>query len=230
MAVRAYLSTLSKRWPIERQEAEHATKTPGWPGDVIVYRDKLSSRALMAHSVSSLKERASLLRPSSRRDGEVIYVASLAVLAIGANDFMDVCAAALARGAAIVAHEDKVTILPNSKPEQMRDALAFFIHSKRRFERKKGEAGKAGAAASATKRAADAKRRVELIREDWGKRDVPMAELLKRAGRKIKGRRDVVPMSHITAARELGRRRDAQREHDFRLEQEARRRAESGDG
>jgi hypothetical protein len=78
LSVRAYLSNLSPRWPFERQEADHATHTPGWP-DVPTFRDKLSVKKRIAHQPVSLKERASLLRPTGREAGEVIYVASLAV-------------------------------------------------------------------------------------------------------------------------------------------------------
>jgi hypothetical protein len=234
LSVRAYLSNLSPRWPFERQEADHAAHTPGWP-DVPTFRDTLSVRKRIAHQPASLKERASLLRPSGREPGEVIYVASLAVLAIGAADFMDVCAAASGRRAAILEHETGTLIPFNAGADALSDALNAFLDSKRRSEHA-GEKWKPGAAASAQKRMEDAKRRAELIREDWCQRGVPTAELLLRAGRKIGRRRDVVPMSYQTAALLLGKRPAAQRKAETdvfrerrRLEALARRKAESGE-
>jgi hypothetical protein len=234
LSVRAYLSNLSPRWPFERQEAEHAAHTPGWP-DVSTYRDRLSVRKRIAHQPASLKERTSLLKPSSRGSGEAIYVASLAVLAIGAEDFMAVCAAASGRSAAIVAHETETRIEPGAGADALHAALAAFLDSKRRSN-SMGERWKPGAAASAQKRMEDAKRRAELIREDWGKREIPTRVLLERAGRKIGRRRDLVPMSYQTAAALLGKRPAAQKKHETdvfreqrRLEALARRKAERGE-
>lgn len=221
VTVRAYLSTLSPRWPIERQEAVHAEKTPGWP-DVPVYVDKLSARQRMAHQARDLKERASLLRPSGRCDGEVIYVASMAVLAIGAEDFMAVCAAASERQSSIVAHENRLTLFWDADAIALSEALALFLDSKRRHDRK-GGGGHPGAAVSAAKRAADAQRRAELIREDWGKREIKTAELLMRAGRKIGRRRDLVPMSYQTAKALLGARPAAQKKREVDIYREQRR-------
>jgi hypothetical protein len=221
VTVRAYLSTISPRWPVERQEAEHAAKTPGWP-DVPTYRDKLSPRKRMSHSVVDLKERRSMLRPHSRQASEAIYVASFAVLAFTAGDFMDVVAAASARRAAIVTHESGRRIEPNAGADVLRDALAEFQSSKRRSERS-GQGGKPGGEASAAKRLADVTARVALIADAWKGRVVPTTELLLRAGRKPKGRRDVVPMAYQTAAKLLGKRPAAQKKADTDVFREQRR-------
>ena len=227
MTARAYLSTLSPRWPIARQEAEHAAKTPGWP-DVPTYVDKLSARQRMAHQPRDLKERASLLRPTGRGEGnDLICVASLAVLAAGAEDFMAVCADASARHSSIVDHESETVISWAADAIALSAALAAFLDSRRRHDRK-GGGGKPGSAASAAKRVADAQRRAELIREDWGKRELRTAELLIRAGRTAKGRQDVTPMSYVTAKALLGARPAAQKKAEVDAYREQKRREATG--
>jgi hypothetical protein len=115
MTARAYLSNLSKLWPLERQEALHAERTPGWPDDVTVYRDKLGPTLLKAHAPSSLADWANLLRPTSRRpNGETIYLASLAVLAWESEDFMGALAAAAKRHAAVVVLDTGRRIEPDA--------------------------------------------------------------------------------------------------------------------
>jgi hypothetical protein len=135
---------------------------------------------------------------------------------------MDVCAAAFERGAAIVAHETGTRIEPDANADGIGAAFADFQHSKRRSDHA-GEKWKPGALASAQKRMEDAKRRAELIREDWGQRECPTAELLLRAGRKIGRRRDVVPMSYQTAAALLGKRPAAQKKREVDIFREQRR-------
>ena len=103
MPVRAFISNIAPGWPAERQEALLAEHVPGWP-NVTVYRDILDARARRAHLDADMADRAVMLRPTGRpRAGEVIYVASLAVLARGKDEFARVEADAKRRGATFIA-------------------------------------------------------------------------------------------------------------------------------
>lgn len=202
MQVRAYLSNVMTRvWPLERQEAVLAAGVPGWP-DVSIYRDRLSRGALKAHSPAALTERANLLRKTSRRTGETIYLASLAVLAWSAEDFMACLEAAQARNAAVVALDTERRIEPTAGARELREALSEFLAARRRDQT--GNARKAAASVTAEKRKADSEARCALIRDDWGNPETATADLLLRAGTK-RGRR-MVPMAYRTAALYLGKR------------------------
>jgi hypothetical protein len=203
MGSRAYLSNVSKRWPLARQEAVHAELTPGWPDDVAVYRDKLSPRSLKAHSWLDLRQRSSMLRPTSRASNdETIYVASLAVLAWVVDDFMRVASQAKARGATIQAHDTGRKIGPTAGADELSAAVEEFQKAKR--SDLTGDGRRAGALVSAKVRGDNARARADLIWEDWFKREVPTGELLRRAGGKRKGKRDVVPMAYQTAVKLIG--------------------------
>jgi hypothetical protein len=169
-----------------------------------------------------MHERGSLLRPSSRRAGEVICVASLAVLAVSTEDFMAVCAAAAGRGATIVAHETETRIEPGAGAEALSAAVAAFRDCRRRSNIV-GERWKPGAAASVAKRQADIVARVALFAEDWAKREIPTPVLLLRGGKKRKGGRDIVPMSYQTAAKILGKRPAAQKKREVDIYREQKR-------
>jgi len=222
MAVRAYLSNVVRIWPIEKQEALLAEHIPNWPNDVAVYRDEVKPEARRSHSDEALKERASMLRRTSRRHGtEAIYVASFCVLAWTPEDWMKCMAAAAERGAAIIALDTGTTVPPTADAKQMAEAFSEFLAGRRRAQT--GEGRKVGALISAAARLADTKRRVALIEEDWKGRAFSTEELLLRAGRTPKGRRQVVPMAYNTAVLHLGKRRVAQGLHDAILKRDAKR-------
>lgn len=224
MTARAYLSNLSKLWPLERQEALHAERTPGWPDDVTVYRDKLGPTLLKAHAPSSLADWANLLRPTSRRpNGETIYLASLAVLAWESEDFMGALAAAAKRHAAVVVLDTGRRIEPDAGAAELAEALSEFRASRRKEQT--GDARKAAAAARVAKQRAELEKRLALIREDWRRRDYSTEELLLRAGRKRKRDKKVTPLSYATAS--LQPRPVAQREYEAGQKRAAARKAKA---
>src|SRR5262245_38148349 len=98
MPQKAYLSTISPRWPIERQHSILDLPV----GTTTVYQDRVKLRRGQDLKPELLKDRAELLRPTARRNGsESIFVASLAVLAVNADDLNVVLAQAAERGATI---------------------------------------------------------------------------------------------------------------------------------
>jgi hypothetical protein len=96
-----------------------------------------------------------------------------------------------------VAHDTGRRIEPTAGADELSAAVEEFQKVKR--SDLTGMGRRAGALVSAKVRTDDAKARVELIWEDWFKREVPTSELLLRAGLKRKGRRDVIPMAYQTA-------------------------------
>lgn len=223
--IRAYLSNIVKTWPLDKQEAMHAAGTPGWPNGnkVAIYRDEVKPAARKAHSPEALRERAEALRPTSRRrSDELLHVASLAVLAWSPEDFMGCMAAAAARGATIVVLSTGRRILPTAGARELADAQKEFMEERRRAQTSPGR--KEAAKVQGAKRRADTSQRIDLIRADWPLRTVATADLLLRAGRIPRGKRDVVPMAYSIAKRHLGPRPAAQEAHERALEREARRR------
>lgn len=151
-----------------------------------------------------------MLRPTRRAaTDEVIYLASLAVLAWDATDFMDCLVAAGRRHATVVALDTGRRIPPDASREELAEAQREFLARRRSADAGGGQ--KVGAAASTKARLEDAARRIALIADEWNRDDVPTPELLLKAGRKPSGRRDVTPMAYQTAAKYLGHRPEAQR-------------------
>lgn len=223
MTVKAYLSNLSPTWPMERQEALLAGYVPGWPDAVALYRDVLTPGARKAHSAKMLKHRAKLLRPTERPAlGEVIYVASPAVLDWGSDGFLACLKAIAARRAALVFLDTGRRLEHDASGVDVTAAMQEFRTA--RLKRKVIGGGPAvGNRVSARKRIASADARAELIRADWSRAEVPTAELLLRAGKVPKGRKEVVPMSYGTAVERLGA-----RPQKIRNMEAARKRAERG--
>lgn len=230
MAVRAYLSNVVRIWPLDKQEAMLAENIPGWPHDVAVYRDEVKPKARRSHSDEALKERATMLRRTSRRgDGsEAIYVASFCVLAWTPEDWMRCMAAAAQRGAAVIALDTGTILQPTAGAQERADAFSEFLAGRRRAQT--GEGRKVGALISAAARLADTKTRVALIADDWKRREFSTEALLLRAGRTPKGRRQIVPMAYNTAVLHLGKRRVAQGQHDAIVKRDEKRKNRTIDG
>lgn len=200
MINRAYLSNLSPRWPFDKQEAALRAALEGWPKGVTVLRDDLDARARRAHNTASLAARESLLRPSQRKDGETIYVASLAVLAWTIGDLMLVLTAAGMRGAAIVALDAGLTIPPSDAASVLHQAAVAFEAA--RMADIALNIGEAGAKKSAERRADAAKAKTDALKEFWR---LPSAE---HSTADLLAQFDV---SMNTAKKHLGVRADAQR-------------------
>jgi hypothetical protein len=225
MPDRVYLSNIARTWPIAAQEALLAKAAPGWP-NVPTYRDILLPAKRRGQSREAMTERASMLRATSRRpQDEVIYVASLAVLAWDAGDFGSCLAAAAKRQATIVALDTGRRVPPHVGADDWAEATKEFLAKRRSSEA--GGGRKVGAEASKKVRMEDAQQRADSIRPDWTRNDIPTGELLLRAGkrRKIGGKSVVVPMAYATAVRYLGHRPEAQRKHRMSIATAERNRA-----
>lgn len=207
MKQKTYASNILRQWSISAQRTELA-KIRG----ADAHEDVLRPGALKAHSPEALKDRAQLLRKTSRRNNqETITVVSLGVLAWVAEDFMACMGAAAARGAIVVALDTGRRISPTASAAELAEALSEFLTSRRRHQTTGGRL--AGVEASRAVRMDDAKRRAALIEDDWHKAEIATDVLLARAGRVPKGKRDLVPMAWATAVRLLGR-RPTQRKFD----------------
>lgn len=208
MADRIYQSNISKAWPFERQAkvlGEH--KTP-------VYRDELSGAALKRRDTSMLFERAAMLRSTSRRSGEVIRVASLAVLAMSVRDLAEVLSGAAARLATIEAVAENFSIPPDPPVAILAQAIHAWEKARQRARTEGGIlAGSRVAAERARARTAAA---LALVQEDWSRptAEVSTAELVERSG-----------LSYKTLWEHLGKRSKAQK---TRLKREARARRHKG--
>jgi len=164
MADRFYLSNLRKQWPFPRQEVLLDERAPGWRRHS-VYRDDLPAGKRKAHNPESLVERASLLRPTSRRESELVTVASIGVLAWGIADFLTVLGALTGRGATLRAIEEDLTITPDAGVSGA--SLASVAFEKACTKGSGDGPGKGGRISGALREAA-AKARCETIRERWG--------------------------------------------------------------
>lgn len=208
MKRKIYLSNILRHWPLDAQRK--VLRDVSKPFET--YEDVLKPSALKAHSPGDLKERAQLLRPTARKNSpEIIYVASLGVLAWVAEDFMSVLAAAGKRNAILSVRETGTAISPTADAAELAKALSEFLAARRRHQTTGGRL--AGVEASRAVRTASSRERAALIADDWHKAEIPTDVLLKRAGRVPKGKRDLVPMAWATAVRLLGR-RPTQRKFD----------------
>jgi hypothetical protein len=182
LALRAYISNISPLWPVEQQEAALKAALPGWPDGVMIFRDVLDTRARRAHRISSLIERADMLRASTRRSPGSIYLASLAPLAWTAEDLMECLSLAAAKNATVHVLDAGLVIPPSPGAEALHQAAIAFRKAR---ERQSGwERGKRGGQASGEMRSAAAKERAETIRERWAlpTADYPTIALLAEAG------------------------------------------------
>jgi hypothetical protein len=207
MIEKAYFSNISAAWPMNRQQAlvgQHER----------TYADKLGPTAIRRQQADALKERASLLRPTSRREGERIVFASWAVLAFDAQDLGGVIKAAAARQATLHAVHENETIEPTEAGELVAEVITRFSRRVRSGSRGRTRKEIAAEIEEATKA------RCALIAEDWPKRERSTPELLALAGVKP-GK----PMAYATACLYLGKRPKAQREYEIAANREAGRRA-----
>ena len=160
---KAYLSNIGLGWTLEQQEKLLATEAPDWPATL--YKDELPARALRARNPDALKERAALVRSSSRRrDDEVIHVVSLGVLAWRQDDFASFIEKLADQRYTLVAHHDAKTFnLAHEKDR--RAAVEAFPESRKKGSRQKGRL--IGAKRSAEIRNARSREACEKIRERW---------------------------------------------------------------
>lgn len=212
MKRKTYASNILRHLPLEAQRKTLAKVPP----PVETYEDVLKPRHLKAHSPDALKERAMLLRPTSRKGHEeTIYVASLGVLGgWTAEHCMNALGAAGARNATVVALDSGRHIPPTATAAELAEALSEFMRARRRQQTTGGRIA-AGAA-----RKAGTAARAALIAEDWHRADVPTEVLLLRAGRTLKRKIKVVPMSWKVAVEHLGRRPTSRKMRAAKVKQE----------
>ena len=209
MTGRIYISNISKAWTTDRQREVLASAAIA--GKPSVYEDILTRRALQSSDPSFLLERATMLRPTSRRAPETIYVAALAVLARSASDLLDAFAKAAARQATIVSVSEGLTIPPDPHAAILADATRAFETGRRRAQTEGGRL--AGAKVSAEKRRAATAAGLDAVREDWGKpsSEVSTAALTQRSG-----------LTYKTLNDHLGPRKKAQHQQLLREQRAAR--------
>ncbi len=198
MKRKTYASNILRHLPLEAQRKVLA----GVEKPYETYEDILKPRHLKAHSPDALKERAMLLRPTSRKGHEeMIYVASLGVLGgWTAEDCLKALGAAGARNATVVALDSGRHIPPTATGAELAEAISEFVAARRRQQTTGGRL------AAAAARKAGTAARAALIADDWHRADVDTDVLLLRAGRTLKRKVKVVPMAYRTAVQHLGRR------------------------
>ena len=204
MHKKAYISNIDPAWPLARQREMIA-------GIEAVYEDKLTPAALKRRDPAELKDRKLLLRPTSRRDPEMIVIASINCLAWTWEDLCDVVVQAAARHATIHEASSGWEFKPGDGAGELARRLPTFARQKRarglvksreEFNRERME---------------DSRRRAETIRPYWHlpNEEWPRDKLLEMAGR------DGKPMALHTAQKYLGNRYAAQKEHALRARQQA---------
>lgn len=198
-----YLSNVAANWSIERQNALLTKHVPDLD-NVPIYQDVLPPKKRMSHLAGNLTRRNEMLRPTSRPDSEIIYVASLACLAWENLDFLRCLAAASARQATILALDTGRRISPEASSADVVDAATEFTNGRRA----KTGSGKPGHVVSVERRQAVSQKGAKKIENRWRlpSKDYPTLDLLAEAG-----------ISRNTANLYLGNRPEAQRKHHNRL-------------
>lgn len=207
MADRVYISTISAAWTVQRQRELLADVLP--KAGAAVYEEAISQTARKLHRGADLKERADMLKPTSRRTPETIHVASLSVLAWDAADLVSALAAAAARNATVRAHDVGLDIAPDAATERVHEAVQAFTRTRRDAQTSIGRAG--GWKVAAANREAATAAKIALIKDDWPLRTFRTPELLARAG-----------TTYPTVVAVLGKRPAAQAAHDKKLARQAR--------
>lgn len=139
MGVKVFRSTLTWR-TLEYQDSVLAPVVPGWPKVAVYTGDG---------------DLPSLLRPTTRKTPDSLYMASLAVLAKNEDDFKTHMKAFLKRNMQIIAIED------NWNGGKLNMAVKEW-----KVARKKDH-GKHGGEKSAAKKKAETSKAIELIRDRW---------------------------------------------------------------
>lgn len=163
MPIKAYLSNISPRWPIQRQEEVLRGAIPGWPKGITIFRDVLDLNQRRAHRKNDLVERAALLRGTSR--GSEIVMATLAAWDWSAEGMLAAITLALSRGDVIRVVDGDLRLQPGASAADLVGVTAAFEAS-----RKIDKAilrGSPGGKVSAEKRAAEARRRALEVMPLW---------------------------------------------------------------
>jgi hypothetical protein len=165
MATRIYFSNISPHWPFERQKKLAEEKVPGFPDGVTIFQDDLSAGQRKVHQESDLKERAQLLRASTRKGGETIILPSLAVFDWTIAGMLACLTQAAARKAVVRVLDADLEIGIKPSPAVLNKAIAAFHKARDRDRRM--EPGKKGGQISGGARAAQAKTIALKYKADW---------------------------------------------------------------
>lgn len=175
MTQRVYLNDIVPWWPIERQEAALSDVM----ATAVVFQDLLSRRQRQGHSAADLVQRAQMLRPTNHVPrGEVIHVATLAILARTQIELLDFLSALVSRGSALVTAETSTTYRPLTEalfPQIIEDWKQARVKS--RIE----GATLRGGEATKVKYTAIYKARFARIKDHWGDPEWPTKTLLAEA-------------------------------------------------
>lgn len=210
MTEKSYTSNLAAAWSIDRQEKLLRQRVPGW-SKIAHYRDELSAAKRKALDASGMEQRSDMLRATRRRD--VIYVASLACLAVHEADLFDFLFAVGERGGTVRVLDIDLEIPPGSIMDAARACVTAFRNAKRRAQTEPGR--QSGGKVAAERREAAARKAAAMIADRWKlpTQEHPTDALLAEAG-----------LSRNTANKYLKKRPDAQAEYQRGLAQAARNR------
>ena len=197
---RCYIRNGVWGWPIEAQEAK--LREAGVLNDDQLYRDELTAARAKkpSHILPAwLIERADMLKPTHRRGGETIHVATLLALAVSEADLVSALVAASGRQATIKAIDSGLEFaLTEGRPVVFQHAVEDWQRAKRDAQTRPGRAE--GNRVAAEKRRQRTLAKLPEARPLW--RDA-------RPGRMTTAQiADEVGLSQKTLFAELGRRPD----------------------
>ena len=217
MLAKVYMSNISPLWSFERQEQIIA---PALAARGITERkdfvDDLTVNERKAHHDDHLIHREQLLRPSTRKDGGLVVLPSLAVFAWSVEGMLAGLTRAADNKATVWVVDADITLKPKADTKAWAKAAEAFHKARKREQA--GERGAAGGNASAAKRskeeaALSIKEAWALSPEDAGYEKTPV--LLKRAG--------ISNYSTATAPDRLKPRPEAQKLRKAELKRKAKR-------
>jgi len=179
-----------------------------------LYLDELSpARAKRPAQVHPewLEQRAVLLKPTARKSGETIAVATLLALGVDEADLVSALALAAARRAVVVAADSGLTVSPVDGAAGISAAVQDWRRAKRDAQTKPGRRLGNTAAAEAAKARTLAK--LPVARPLWARptEEISSVEIAERAGLSVKtlyaylGRREVAQYAAKRRAKRKGK-------------------------
>lgn len=158
-----------------------------------------------------LEQRAVMLKPTGRKGGETIAVASMLVLGVGEVDLVHAIALAFARRATILAVDSGLSIKPDDGAAAVNAAMDDWTRAKRDAQTKPGRRLGNTAAAEAAKARTLAK--LPVARPLWARptEEISSVEIAERAGLSVKtlyaylGRREVAQYAAKRRAKRKGK-------------------------
>jgi hypothetical protein len=158
-----------------------------------------------------LEQRAVLLKPTGRKSGETIAVASLLAFGVDEADLVDALAQAFGRRADVLAVDSGFLIAPGDRADMMSAAIADWRRAKRDAQTKPGRRMGNTAAAEAAKMRTLAK--LPVARPLWAQpsEQISTTEIAKRSCLSVKtlysylGRREVAQYAAVRRAKRKGK-------------------------